>query len=1053
MRPRVVLAALACALWALVVAAPAHAYEYGSNFGFADVNVPGAEQVPVYPGDRAVWVGTCDLSSADTSEGGFGSAPGTLPHCLDVGTPTSGGEPPFSWAPGGTPAWLLRPVTQAGAHPDGTVSFRFRRAADGGGGSLDGNVKNIVVGLPLGFVGNPEALPKCPAVAAQSLPPACGPESQVGMSTLLLYPSAEQVRTHPIYGIEARDTVTAEFTISSVANLFNVPLTARGRTNSDYGVDTLALLIPSFIPLQGTQTTLWGVPWAAEHDKYRVDSPTFFSDTNAMIELEGHSPAEGAQSYDPAWGPIKPFLTTPTSCSSGTPTLFMQADSWQNPVSFGGAYAEVSAPTEPITGCDKLEFDPQTTLRPTVEVADSPSGLDVRLSIPQNNDPPAAIPGNPDLAHDPADDSGAPAYWRSDAGLARAHLRNTTVRLPQGTSFNPAAANGIEGCTTKQIGLVSTNPTTFDNDPVQCPESSKIGGLEIVSPLLADPLEGAVYAAPQNDNPYPGSLTSVYMVSQDEERGLSIKLSGKVDLDPRTGQISTTFLDNPQLPFDEFRLRFKDGPRAPLNTPPVCGQFRNGGELVPWSYPDSGPATAIQDPFDIAAMPNGLACVTEPEDRLFRPGFEAFSTNPVAGAATEFALRVTREDGTQEVSALGLDMPAGLIANLSQTPYCPEAAIASVSQRTGLAETISPSCPAASRIGTVNSLAGAGSMPLPTSGNLYLAGPFDPDGSGPKPPAPLSILAVVPAIAGGTPGAPAFDLGNVAIRSAAYLDSDDAEVHISSTPLPYIVGGVPLRVRRIAVNIDKPGFMLNPTDCSEMAVGGQLGGAADPLDPSDDVALPVANRFQVGGCERLPFKPRLTLRFKGGTKRGDYQRLRAVLRPRPGDANISRAAVTLPRSAYLAQENMGTICTRVRFAANQCPKRSQYGIATAVSPLLAEPLSGPVYLRSSNNVLPDLVASLGGQVDIELVGRIDSVRGKGIRSTFEVVPDAPVTKFTLDMFGGRRSLIVNSTNICRFAGRATVRFSAQNGRRLSFRPKVANSCSKKRRRSRSRPRR
>jgi hypothetical protein len=715
-------------------------------------------------------------------------------------------------------------------------------------------------------------------------------------------------------------------------------------------------------------------------------------------------------------------------------------DSWQDPVFKGGSYVTSEVLTDTLEGCEDIDFNPSITLHPTVDVADSPSGLEVKLSIPQNNDPPAEIPGNPDLAHDPADDTGAPAYWKTPAGRASAHLKDTVVRLPAGTSFNPAAANGVAGCTSAQIGLTAIKPKiTFNNDPVKCPEASKVGTLEIKSPLLADPLFGEIYAAPQKDNPFPGTLTAIYMVTQDEERGLSLKLAGKVDLDPDTGQISTTFVDNPQLPFDEFILHLKTGSRAPLNTPSVCGQFKNSISLIPWSFPGSGPEPVIEDPFPIAQMPNGLACVNEPEDRAFAPGFEAGATNTQAKAYTSFILNVTRRDGEQEISALSFDAPPGLSANLTATPYCPEYAIAAVRQRSGLEESLSPSCPEASRMGTVTALAGAGPTPLPTEGRLYIAGPYDPDGSGPKPLAPFSTVVVAPAIAGGTPTDPTFDLGNVVIRSAGYVDARTAQVHIDSTKAPYIVGGVPLRIRRILVAIEKPQFLVNPTNCSPMTVGGTIGGAADPFNPTDDVTVAPSNRFQLGGCESLGFKPKLKLRLFGGTKRGDYQRLQATFTARPGDANLSYTAVTLPHSVFLAQEHIRTICTRVQFAADACPAGSVYGTATAITPLLKDPVSGPVILRSSDRELPDIVVDLHGQFDVELVGHIDSVKG-GIRNVFDVTPDAQVSKFVLNMFGGQRSLIVNSRDLCKGTQRATVRLAAFNGLRLNQRPKVANGC-------------
>jgi len=1070
---KTILAILGTALAALSLSfVPSAQAVYGEGFDFADINtgLPGDPDVPAYPGTEALWAGTCDLSSTATDNGGVGpSNGGTAPsairaHCIDISTQVRGADgTDVPWPAGAEPSWRLDPVTEAGSHPDATAAFYFKYL---GLGVADGTVKNIVAKLPPGVVGNPEALPKCPALQAQAIPPMCDGSTQVGLTTIAFTsgaPFPNNNESSPVYNIEARDTVTAEFLIGTIAGRVNVPITARGRTNGDYGVDTLALLIPDYAPLGGQAFTLWGTPWSSEHDSMRLSGTD--NDSLDMFRLAHETGLDPSlqTKYDPSWGPIKPFFTQPTECSGEDLPVTLDTDSWQFPVLGGNPWVTGTTRADPITGCENLEFDPSITLRPDVSVADSPSGLDVKLSIPQNNEPP------PGVAFDPDEASGAPAYWKTPAGRATAHLKDTTVRLPQGTSFNPAAANGLRGCTTAQIGLTATSPKiTFNNDPHQCPDTSKIGTLEIVSPLLPDPLQGAVYAAPQRDNPFPGSLTSIYLVAQDEERGLSVKLAGKVDLDPATGQISTTFVDNPQLPFNEFNLKFKNGPRAPLNTPATCGQFKNSVSLTPWSYPDSGPVALIEDPFPITQMPSGLACVTEPEDRVFGPGFNAGTTSVKAGAHTDFVLNVSRRDGEQEISGIALEMAPGLTANLSQTPYCPEANIAAARTKTGLEETNAASCPPASYIGRVDTLAGAGPLPLPTEGKLYLSGPYDADGAGPKPLSPLSVTTIVPAIAGGVPGDPAFDLGNVVIRTGINVESQTAQVRIDSTDVPYIVGGVPLRIRQVAVKLDKPGFMLNPTNCEVMAIGGAVAGSADPLVKGDDVLARVSSRFQVDGCKELPFKPKLSLKVKGGTKRSAYQQLSATLTPRPGDANLKSISVALPHAIFLAQNHINTVCTRVQFAAKQCPQGSIYGSAKATTPLLKDPLEGPVYLRSSSNPLPDLVLGLRGQVDLDVVGRIDSVNG-GLRNSFEVTPDAPVSKFELTMKGGRKSLLENSQDICfktkvtkkmvdgelvktrkkvRSIPKATVTYTAQNGIELTQKvPLVSSGCAKKAKKS------
>jgi hypothetical protein len=1167
----------------LVIAALAPASAL-AELGFTPINgnPEAVATVPAFPGDTAVYAGTCDLRSASTSNGGVGTAPALRRDCIDTGTfasnPGNGTDP---WAknqkqsvtvaggasggsftlsfgstapttatinfgasaaavksaletiggigannvevtgsvgssylvefvgalgsaeqapmtanasgltPSGTvgifieekagspPKWRLDQIIQAGAHPDGTATFWFRKSS-----TLpnipDEFVKDVIVRLPPGVSGDPTAVSTCSAVESQFVPPTCSASAQAGVATLALIGlvkgvNGESAGTFPVYNSEARDSVTAEFTIADVSGLFNVPVTFRGRTNGDYGVDTLALKLPATRPVVGQSFTFWGVPWAPEHDLWRLDGTVLagFSGSSQQFIPIPNTGLEAAQRtpYQPSWGPIKPFFTNPTRCQPSPLSVGYNLDSWIHP---GKTLADGSpdfedpnwkvldSETPLLTGCDKLNFDPSIALHPTVNVADSPSGLDITLKTPQNDEAKDETTGEPltppaegaskaeikEYAEEATSYWSEPDYGVATDGLATAHLKDTVVHLPTGTSFNPAAADGLQGCTTKEIGMTNAGPpVTFNNDKVTCPESSTIGTLKVDTPLLPAPLKGQVYVAPQNDNPFPGSLTAIYLVAQDEERGLSVKLAGKIDLDPATGQISSTFVDNPQVPIDDFELHFETGPRAPLNTPAICGHFENAADIIPWSFPDSGPQPTTHDPFDISAMPNGLPCVERPQDRTFTPGFEAGTTTTGAGSFTNFVLNVTRRDGEQEVSGIALDMPPGLTGSLKGISYCTDAEMAAARAESGLAETNSPSCPAASYLGRVDTAAGAGPSPLHTPGKLYLAGPYDPDGAGPKPTAPISVVTIVPAIAGGTPGNPAFDLGNVVIRTGINLDPESAQVKIESTKVPYIVGGVPLRVRKIAVDLDRPNFMINPTNCDPFTVGGQIGGAADPLNPDDDIAATVSNGFQVGACESLAFKPNLSLRLFGGTNRNDYQRLRATVTypPGPGYANISRAAVTLPHSEFLAQNHIRTVCTRPQFAANQCPQGSIYGHATAISPLLDSPISGNVYLRSSSNLLPDLVIALRGPasqpIEVDLVGRTDSVHG-GIRNTFDIVPDAPVTKFTLELQGGKKSLIVNSRNLCAGTQRATVRFSAQNGRTRNFRPKVANDCTK-----------
>ena len=449
--------------------------------------------------------------------------------------------------------------------------------------------------------------------------------------------------------------------------------------------------------------------------------------------------------------------------------------------------------------------------------------------------------------------------------------------------------------------------------------------------------------------------------------------------------------------------------------------------MVPWSTPEGADAHPT-DSYETTLGAGGGACSASEAAAPNHPSFTAGTAAPQAGAYSPFLLKLSREDGTQRLTGLDTTLPAGLTGRLTGISYCSEAQIAQAKSREapnmGAVEQQSPSCPAASEVGSVTVGAGAGITPLYVSGHAYLAGPYKG--------APLSLAIITPAVAG------PFDLGAVVVRTALQVNPETARIHAVSDPLPSIIQGVPLDIRSIAVRLDRPSFTLNPTSCDPMAITGSA-----PTLPGQSAAL--TSPFQVGGCSALKFAPKIAISLKGGTKRHRFPALKAVLTyPSKGAyANIASAQVTLPHSAFLEQGHIGTVCTRVQFAANSCPKASIYGKAKALTPLLDKPLEGPVYLRSSSHELPDLVAALNGQVDVVLAGRVDTGKGGGIRNTFEAVPDAPVSKFTLEMQGGKKGLLVNSENICRKPQKASVSFTAQNGKALALTPTIGNDCGKK----------
>jgi hypothetical protein len=610
----------------------------------------------------------------------------------------------------------------------------------------------------------------------------------------------------------------------------------------------------------------------------------------------------------------------------------------------------------------------------------------------------------------------------SEVPLGAAHLKDVTVTLPEGLVVNPSGANGLGACSEDQANL--------DNRlPDECPESAKIGKVLVETPVLADPIPGSVFVAAPHDNPF-NSLLAIYIALDDGFRtGIVGKIAGKVTPNPQTGRLTATFERNPQLPFEDFHLDFFGGAAASLRTPVTCGTFTTNSELTPWSAPHTGPPVQSKDAWQITKGAPGKGCVSSEAQLPNTPGFEAGSASPVAGEHSPLVVNLRRDDGTQQFGSVTLTPPQGLVAKLAGTATCSDGALAEAERRGGRAEQSSPSCPASSRLGEVTAGAGAGPAPYYAEGTAYLAGPYKG--------APLSMAIVTPAVAG------PFDLGTIVVRIALAVNPVTAQITATSDPIPQILEGIPLDVRSVQVRLDKPDFTLNPTSCDPTQVTGQLVSTLG-------ATAGLANPFQVGECGRLGFKPRLSIRLIGPPNRGAHPRLRAVLRPRAGDTNIATASVTLPGSELLENAHIRTICTRPQFAADACPKGSVYGRAVAHTPLLDEPLRGPVYLRANGGEreLPDLVAALRGPdrqpIEVELIGYIDSVRGR-IRNRFELVPDAPVSKFVLTMQGRRKGLLVNSTNICRGKHRATALFQGHNGKERIARPLVKGSCGKAKR--------
>lgn len=689
------------------------------------------------------------------------------------------------------------------------------------------------------------------------------------------------------------------------------------------------------------------------------------------------------------------FIRLPTVCGI-EPTTGLQVTSHQDP---NTVLSYSTTTPDEVDGCENMPFEPQLSVQPQSQRTDSPSAVTVRVDVPE---PPGEIkPGD---------------------------IRNVTVSLPEGMNINASAAEGLGTCTDAQFGKGTRNP-------IMCPANSKIGTVKIDTPVLPpDTLSGNVYAGqPLSNNPASGKQFRIFIEGSTDRYGVSVRLVGEVSVDPQSGRLTARLRNLPQAPFDSFIVTFDGGPRAILSTPGTCGPHTATATFEPWS---GGPAFRSNSSFTLSQAPGGGPCADHPAKRGFSPRFNAGTNDRNAGQFAPLFVRASRGDGQQEFKAADVNLPPGMTASLAGVPYCPEASIAAAmaASRDGAAERSAPSCPSTSRIGRVGITAGTGPTPYPVEGTAYLAGPY----AG----APLSMVVITPAIAG------PYDLGTVVVRVALHIDPVTVQVKAVSDPIPHQQRGVNLAIRSINVDVDRPRFSLNPTACWEKYFSGQLfGGGGNPAIPGAWSSVDIWHPFAAVNCDALGFRPRIWTRFFGGprsTRRNAHPPFRAVVRPREGQANIRRAVVRFPKAVLLDQGNIRTVCTRVQWAADNCPKRSVYGRAVARSPLLDGPLRGRVYLRSSQTGLPNLVADLRGQIKVELVGEIGSSKG-GMQTTFHFVPDVPVEHFALRMQGGkRRGLLVVSRDLCRHRWRVVNGFKAQNGKKRVIKSKLRANCKARR---------
>jgi hypothetical protein len=879
-----------------------------------------------------------------------------------------------------------------------------------GGPFTDGDVRDIHLELPPGLIENPAAVPQCSQAQFHTLRQSpfetsfsgesCPDRSQIGVVGVHSSFGGGTTRYFGVFNLTPPPGVPSELGF----NPYGAPITFMPnirQAGGEYGLTLSALNIPQVLDLYGLELTIWGTPWNIVHNNQRG---------NCLNEIE---PAFGwakCSIGQPKFNPGNAYLTLPTSCV-GPMVFSVSADSWQQPaLVFGSSIShDESGHPQSLEGCGLLAFEPQPSVQLTDPRASSASGLAFNLDV---------------------DDSGVTNPQR----LAPSSVKKAVLALPEGMTINPSVAAGLGVCTPAQYAA----ETVSSAPGAGCPNASKIGDFTVQSPLFETPVSGALFlaepdnpatTAPGAENPF-DSLLALYLVAKAPERGVLVKVAGKVSVDPGSGRLIATFDDLPQLPYSDLKIHFREGQRSLLATPAACGGYTAQIDLTPWLDPSTIRHNTSQ--FQIASGIGGGPCPSGAAPP-FVPQAKAGTLNSNAGSYSPFYLHLTRTDAEQEITSYSATLPPGLLGKIADIPYCPDADIEAAKRESGTEESEHPSCPAASEIGHTESGYGLGTVLAYAPGRLYLAGPYH--GSS------FSIVAIDSATVG------PFDLGTIIVRSAIKVGRQTAQVSIDSAgsdPIPHIIDGIPIHLRDIRVYIDRPDFTLNPTNCDPFAISSTLTGSSAPFSNPKDVSALATDPFQVAFCSSLGFAPRLSLRLRGPTKRGDYPSLRAVVRPRSGDANIGRVAVTLPPSEFLAQNHIGTICTHSQFEREACPARSVYGHARAITPLLGKPLDGPVYLRSSDNPLPDLVAALrggGNGIAIDVVGRIDSSH-RGIRGSFDVLPDAPVTRFTMTLKGGKRGVLVNAADVCAAPQFATVLLIGNNNSGEALRPRLGAGCAK-----------
>jgi hypothetical protein len=861
---------------------------------------------------------------------------------------------------------------QAGGHPFAlTSTVRFVTEEIGANHTLipTRDPKDIIIDLPPGLLANPQAVPRCEQGQAER----CPTDTQVGVFVLHAgFGGGNAALLGPIVNLKPSSGESAELGLETPLGTFLL-MGRVVRTPEGYTSAIVAGGLP-MLAITSMEITLWGVPAAAAHDPLRGIS-CFGSESNLGQDCPGAGVSNGEE-------PVA-FLTTPSSCSGAPAAAVAWADSWEEP----GHYVHAQSALPAMAGCERLPFTPEITVRPETLSADRPVGVDVSIQIPQLG---------------------------GEAVVATPPLRDATVTLPPGVTINPAVANGLQACdATGPAGIDIPTGLGASGEPLDpgetgpgegpgpggepqltpghCPKESIVGKVEATTPLLVHPIQGHVYmATPGCGGPgqrtcteqdaLDGNLYRLYIelgANTQKDEGALIKLEAKVTANPATGQLTVRFADMPQLPISELGIQLFGGERALLANPTTCGPATSTSGLEPWSAPFT-PSAAPSSYYNVEGC-------TSPQP--FDPGFLAGSVNVSAGAFSPFTLTVTRKDGERNLTGLQVRAPLGLSAMLSSVPSCPESLASS------------GECPEASGVGGSEIAVGTGSQPLYMPGNIYLTGSYEG--------APFGLAIITDAAAG------PLKLGRLVIRARIDIDPQTAALTITSDPLPQIVLGVPLRIQRASLTLDRPHFIFNPTSCETQQITAAIAG-------TQAARATVSNRFALSDCASLAFKPKIAASTRAGTSIDNGASLDVrVTFPKAeqgAEANLARIKVALPRQLSTRLTSLQSSCPQSTFDGDPsaCPSASIVGIAQARTPVLSGKLAGPVYLVShGRNVLPSPVVVLQSEgVTLELSGSTTIDKANIESVVFDETPDVPLSSLELFLPEGPHSLLGASTSLC-----------------------------------------